>query len=253
MKNILIILFNLIYLSSFPQALPYINGDTIGFIYNSNEYNYKVYGLNGILDFNYNGISVATIDSSGNFSIDGEITTTNVYNDISVSGTSFGAGAKAPSLMAFVGGIQRYGFNYQTQDDEVSFEVQLDHEWIENDTAHFHIHYSPATTPIAGDTIVIGFEYAFATIDSVMSSPNYHTSDTILIEIPINGKVINGHYVQDIANIALPECKVSTIIICRLFRQQSNSSDTYENFVFIAFADFHYKVNGLGSNTEWIK
>jgi hypothetical protein len=47
--------------------------------------------------------------------------------------------------------------------------------------------------------------------------------------------------------------KISSILICRIWRNSSNSNDTYNADAGLLFLDFHIQVDGYGSHQEYIK
>ena len=47
--------------------------------------------------------------------------------------------------------------------------------------------------------------------------------------------------------------KISSMVVCRVFRNTSNANDTYSGDVGLLEIDFHYMQCGNGSNQQYIK
>jgi hypothetical protein len=47
--------------------------------------------------------------------------------------------------------------------------------------------------------------------------------------------------------------KISSILICRIWRKADNPADTYSYDAGVLFMDFHLQIDGWGSKTEFVK
>ena len=47
--------------------------------------------------------------------------------------------------------------------------------------------------------------------------------------------------------------KISSILVCRLFRDGAHASDTYAGAALLSECDFHFQADTLGSRIEWVK
>ena len=170
------------------------------------------------------------------------------WDDITLSALSLAGGVQAPSLRAALGGIASQAFNFQTANDIVYGLVQLSHGWVYADSTQAHFHCFIETTPSAGDTVVIDFEYSWADLSEV-----FPTTDTIRVKIPVATWTAKQHKLVEIGWLQGATKTLSSNIIFRIERRRDLGSDTYDstnNWWHLLDVDFHVKLNKLGSNNE---
>lgn len=133
------------------------------------------------------------------------------------------------------------------RDEEVFFAKQLPHGFDGATAISPHIHWCPDD---AGAGVVRwGLEYSWAAIGTVFPSSTtiYVNADT-----PESAK---QHTLSSFADIDVPaSVGLSSMIVCRLFRNGSAAADTYDgqDALFLEF-DFHIKKDSLGSTSESTK
>lgn len=166
------------------------------------------------------------------------------WNDMTVSLASAAPGTAAPDLEAFRGStILARAFAGSVTNESVHVEVQFSHAIKDSSIVYPHIHYSPSTTPVSTDTVVVEFEYVWASYSDV-----FPTSTTITQKIPLNGKSQWGHYLNNLGSgIAAIGDQASSMLLARITRVQDNVSDTYANDLFIFTTDIHYEIDKPGS------
>lgn len=47
--------------------------------------------------------------------------------------------------------------------------------------------------------------------------------------------------------------KISSILICRIWRNSSNAADTYTDDAGLLSLDFHYQIDTVGSRAQYVK
>ena len=170
------------------------------------------------------------------------------WDDVTVSSTALGDGANAPSKRTFLGGIPGYAYNFQTADDESWGIAQLKHSYKPGTDIKAHVHVAIETTPSAGDSLYLMFEYTIASINSTFA-----TTDTFYVQQNVSSWVAKRHYVIDLGTISGVGITESAVIDFRFLRLQSNLKDTYDsanNWMFLKDIDFHFEMNKPGSNNE---
>ena len=194
-----------------------------------------------------NGIQ---IDKGGELTLIGTAT---VWDDLRVEPTVRGtAGAKTPSFDNVFGGLYLYSFNDASaaSEKEVFFNIQLPHTWKEGSTISPHVHWINETAGTAGHVVRWGLEYSKAVIGGTFST----TATTIYGTTIVGGgdiTVANEHMITEIDDITMSGDTISTILICRLFRNSSNAADTYTGTAGLLSIDIHVEIDGMGSKDEF--
>lgn len=170
------------------------------------------------------------------------------WTDMTISALSLAGGVQAPSIRAVLGGIGSLAFNFNVANDIAYGVIQMPHGWIYDDSIEVHIHCFIETTPSAGDTVVIDFEYTFVDIDEVIP-----TTDTIQVEIPVAAWTAKQHKMIQIGWLQGADKTMSANIPFRIERRRDLDSDTYDaanNWFHLMDLDVHYRVDKFGSNEE---
>lgn len=168
---------------------------------------------------------------------------------IPVTATTRGGSKDPPFLLCRDNGAGSQGvFSYHfsnLQEEELYFACQIPHAWDEGTEIRPHVHWS-ATTAAAG-TVRWGLEYSISRIGTVF--PN-----TTLIYI--NQATVGAAWSQQVAAfsaIAMTTQTISTMLLCRIFRDPLHAADTYGAPAALFELDFHYQRDSAGSRTEYIK
>lgn len=138
-----------------------------------------------------------------------------------------------------------------TIEQELYFTVQMPHEWKLGTNIKPHIHWCPNETDTGN--VSWGLEYSWASFGEV-----YPTS-TIIYANEIEGVdttlVANKHYITDLGEIDATDKGLSSMLVCRVFRDATSSGETddYAHGASMLEIDFHYQVDSLGSQEEYIK
>jgi hypothetical protein len=164
-------------------------------------------------------------------------------------------GSDAATLGYFSGstGPQIWYFRDNGTMEAMSFTVQLPHSWKEGTTIYPHLHWTPKASE--SGNVEWNFEYTWANYDAVTTQvfPAISTS-TVVATGPFTA---NSHLISALtpANAGLDASgkKISSILICRLWRNSSNSNDTYNDYAGLLFVDFHIQVDSWGSREVFVK
>lgn len=193
-----------------------------------------------------------TIDADKAIRMNGSVS---AWEDLRIDGQNFGTGPSAPALTdSFLGvsGFQQRMFQGSIQDDEAFFNIQMPHQWKQGGGLEIHLHLVPWTAPVAADSAVFQFSYAWANIGGTFTTTL--TTDTTCIHL--NGTAQWGHKLVELANLASPAVgkTLSSVLVCRLRRlAHTNNNDTYTGGISVLYVDLHYEVDSFGSDAEILK
>ena len=172
-----------------------------------------------------------------------------VWDDLRVPGLAVEAtGPNPPTLGAFLGagGLQAWRFTGTGPNvNEVWFTVQLPHTYKEGTDIYPHVHWTP-TDANAGD-VVWQLEYTWVNINGT-----FPASATITVTDSTNTTAWE-HLVAPFAAITGTGKTISSMLVCRLFRDPTHLSDTYGFDASLLEIDFHFEVETLGSRQEYVK
>ena len=177
------------------------------------------------------------------------------WDDLRVAAETTRVGASAPDFDTFITGTKVFWFDNGT-DQEVHFSVQIPHNWAVGTDIYPHVHWVPKTTADgnpANQKVRWGLEYTWANYSTVF--PAVQTVYAIN-HIPDDANVVqNKHYMTRFAAITpgADQDEISTMMVCRLFRDANDAADNYEHDAGLLEFDIHYQIDGFGSVQETSK
>lgn len=169
------------------------------------------------------------------------------WEDVRVSLNTRYSGNTQPGLSGFAGSasLLAYTFGGGSQMQEIFFEIQLPHLWAEGTSIKPHVHWSPSDANSGNVTWYL--EYTWANYGSVFPS-----STTINATQAAAGTAFTSQ-IAGFSDITATGKKISSMIMCRLYRDPSQASDTYNSNAFLLGFDIHIQISSLGSRLEYIK
>jgi hypothetical protein len=188
----------------------------------------------------YGGGNYSEFETDGTLEFIGDAT---VWDDLRVPlVTARVAGANVPAFETFVGGTMAWNFD---DGDEIFLAVQMPHSWLIGSTIYPHLHWSPESDVDPSDNIGIGLEYTWANIGD-----DFPATTTITRDVPTGIDQAFAHLIHnfDVSGIDPPAgvTAVSSMLICRVFRQAAGS-DNYADGAFFVEFDIHYQIDTVGS------
>ena len=137
--------------------------------------------------------------------------------------------------------------------ESMSFIVQLPHAWKEGSTIYPHLHWTPRSS--GSGNVEWNFEYTWANyVESPAEVFPAITTSTVVASGPFTA---NTHLITPLssnnAGISGSGKKISSVLVCRLWRNSSRASDTYNDYTGLLFLDFHIQLDSWGSREEYIK
>lgn len=148
-------------------------------------------------------------------------------------------------------GVFTYLFD-KSVEEEVYFVLQLPHSWKAGTNIRPHVHWFPAANGAAGQFVRWGLEYTWASIGEVFGATTTiytDASSATTATIPGDDPLIAGkHYMSLLPEIDATGKGWSSMLICRLFRDATDSADTYNNDAGLLEFDCHTQMDKLGSD-----
>ena len=189
-------------------------------------------------------------DSSGTSAVD----KTTTLNTATISGGTEGfewdwINGKVGNATVGSKGVTLKYFSPTTR-NEVYFEVQMPHSWLLESYIEPHVHWVPNSDGVGDQTVRWGLEHTWSNVRDVFDNTTIVYSDSI---IPEETLIKNKHYISDFPEIDGTGKGMSSMLICRLFRDSENTLDTFPDFAGLLEVDFHYQIDGFGSHEEYIK
>jgi hypothetical protein len=139
-------------------------------------------------------------------------------------------------------GVFAYFFE-KDLNEELFFSAQLPHTWMAGTDIEPHVHYIRPTNDTG--TVVWGLEYSWANRwDEFPETKTIYTID----------KSTDTAFTHITSSFGLIDAKgktISSMIMCRIFRDAENPLDTYNDDVGLLEIDFHIRNNTLGSTHMW--
>lgn len=164
-----------------------------------------------------------------------------------------GSNSASLDYLAGSAGPQIWYFRNNGTEEAMSFTVQLPHGWKEGSTIYPHIHWIPKST--GSGNVEWNFEYSWANYDPV--TPQVFPAITTSTVISTGAFTARTHNITALTNsntgIDGTGKKISSILICRIWRNSSDANDTYNADAGVLFMDFHIQIDGYGSHQEYIK
>jgi len=187
------------------------------------------------------------ISSAGNLRLLGAATVFDVLT-VNANATKL-AGKSDPGFDVFTGGLRTHFFD-PTIDEEVFFNVQLPHKWKEGTDIYPHVHWLPDAS--AGEPSVVrwGLEYIWVNLGVTAGAA---TTIYTNVSAPAENFVGYRHYLSPFAAISGAGKTISSMLVCRLFRNASNVADTFSADAGLLHFDFHIEIDSLGSDEEYVK
>lgn len=202
-----------------------------------------------------NATDYLAVAADGTLSLAGAAT---AWDDLMIPGTSVKITGNSPPDMAggFVGDntLDLYVFDGNNTLEQVFFTVQMPHNWKQGSTIYPHVHFSPTSTN-TGDTnervVRFSLEYTWANIGDTFGATNTLNLDSDPF-VP-NTSQWKHLLAKNGTGIAGTGKTLSSMLVCRLFRDPSDNADTYPQDVAFLQFDVHYEIDSLGSSSEYTK
>lgn len=193
------------------------------------------------------------IDADGSLSYEGSATR---FDDLKVpvNSTTKG-GTRDPDWKVLKNNGSSQGVFLQWFDkdveEELYFSVQMPHAWKEGSPIMPHVHWT-AETNVGSSKVVWGLEYTWTNVGDLFGSTTIITgSDPIA---PIGTVDAYEHAITALGSeIDATGKTLSSMLVCRIFRQATNGVDNFSGDAGLLEIDFHFQIDSDGSKEEFTK
>lgn len=173
-----------------------------------------------------------------------------VWKDIQVPAHSVKTGASAPGFDGTAAGdatLLTYAFDGASV-EQVYFTIQMPHDWKEGTTIFPHVHFSPTADSGAVEKGVSWkLEYTWAN-----NAATFGASAEIEMTKAFTDAQWDHLIATNDTGISGAGKTISSILVCRLYRDPTDGDDTFENDVLFLGFDIHYEVEKLGSRQQYV-
>lgn len=148
-------------------------------------------------------------------------------------------------------GVFAYLFDKNTE-EELYFIAQMPHTWKQGSNIEAHVHWYPTVNGSAGTDVSWGMEYIWSNIGEVFGNTTIIYGDINYLSETL---VADKHYLTELGTIDATGKTFSSILVCRVFRDATSAggTDDYDADAGLLEIDFHYQIDSLGSNEEYVK
>lgn len=168
-----------------------------------------------------------------------------VWADLSFSVASLTRGASAPDFIHLgSSNIEVVAFDGAATVEEVSGVVELQHWWAEGTRLNPHLHWYPIDSN--SGNVKWQLDYILLDVGNVAGS------GTTLVKA-IAAKGAWQHHYADFDWITTTGYKIGSQLHFRLYRDPTDTQDTYGSDAATATFGIHLQVNGLGSRSRLTK
>ncbi|MHC1733886.1 MAG: hypothetical protein AB9888_17885 [Bacteroidales bacterium] len=197
------------------------------------------------------------IEADGTFRLDNTAT---VWNDLMVFPDATTKGGSNPpewgtAFMRNAGGTSMGVYLWMfapNQEEELHFTVQIPHDYKEGTALYPHVHWTTATGTPSGSNVVWGLEYTLIAVGGSFPSTVILTTNTLVPECGTPSGTAQ-HLISPFTYVSGAGLGISSILVCRLYREVGNTSDTFPNAVGLLGFDLHYEQDTQGSRDQWTK
>ncbi|OQY44629.1 MAG: hypothetical protein B6242_12325 [Anaerolineaceae bacterium 4572_78] len=142
-------------------------------------------------------------------------------------------------------GVFTYRFD-KNSEEEVFFSIQFPHAKKNSTNIRPHIHWTPVDTDTG--TVRWGLEYTWVDIGGTFGNT------TIIYTDDAGNGTAFQHQLGSFPEIdGSGVTSISSMMICRLFRDATHANDDYDADACLLEFDFHYQIDTLGSRQETVK
>ncbi len=204
-----------------------------------------------------NLVSAQEVKINSNLAIEADGTvrmdnTAMVWDDLRVT-LDKGSSSAILDWVSGSSGSQIWFFRWNAAEEAMSFTVQLPHNWKEGTTIYPHLHWLPKTT--ASGNVEWIFEYSWANYNA--TTPVAFPAATTITVTSTGPFTANTHRIQSLttgdAGLTGTGQLISSILICRIWRNGTRPNDTYDANAGVLFLDFHYQLDTFGSRDVFTK
>lgn len=179
------------------------------------------------------------------------------YQSVNVSMmTAKAGGTKDPDFVQYKDngagstGVYAYAFS-GTAEEELFFNVSMPRQWNESTDVGVDFNWVSAQTGSSSQNVKWGIEYAWANQGELFGDTSIAS---VTDRVPADNRILTDtHYRTEVDVIDGTGKDINSTLICRVFRDGGDASDTFAHDAFLIDIDFHFICNSIGSKNEHTK
>jgi len=170
---------------------------------------------------------------------------TTVWDDIIIMPDTIQGGAVRPDKITLIGNIDAYGFNGSATTEEMSAAFEIPHTYKVGSDLRPHIHWCPSSTAVGSvkwqlEITTAGVGDAFPSVTTVSA-------------VQASDEVDRAHQVVEFDVVDGTSINIGDITGFRLFRDPTDTEDTYGADAIFLSLGIHYEIDGDGSRQVFVK
>lgn len=166
-----------------------------------------------------------------------------LYDDYLISGTAVALGSSAPGLTELRNGLFLYAFDGGVTTEQAFFTAHLLHDIRAGSTPTFHVHWTHNTASPSG-AVKWQIQYSFARGYGI---DTFGAPTTVTSTQSAGAQYIHHITSDDDMPITLTNMEPDMLLIGRIFRDPTDSADTFANDAFLIQVDLHYEKGQIGT------
>lgn len=187
-------------------------------------------------------VNYTEFEVDGTIKFNGDAT---VWDDVYPLSVDTATGASAPSFTVYNGTLRAYEFVGAATLKDLHIGFQLPHSYKEGSSIIPHLHlYIP--NDVSGGDIYFQMDYTWTNIDQTGAVTPLTLNGTITRSA---GQGIANNAVLSFGTISGVGKTISSLLMCRIYRDPTVGQDTFGSSVWLKGADVHFEMDTIGSRT----
>ena len=147
-------------------------------------------------------------------------------------------------------GVYAYAFASNSE-EELFFNLSMPRQWTESSDIGVNFNWVSNQTGSSTQNVKWGIEYTWANQGELFGNTSTATAND---RIPSDSRVLTDtHYRTEVDVIDGAGKDINSTLICRVYRDGGDASDTFPYDAFLLDIDFHFICNSIGSRNEYTK
>jgi hypothetical protein len=193
------------------------------------------------------GANYSEFEDDGTLVFNGDAT---VWDDMLPVSVTVGSGGSAPAFSVYNGNLRAYEFNGSGgASHELNLGWQMSHRRKEETNIVPHIHlFIP--DDVTGGTIKFYCEYTWTNVNQTGAVATTTISGTVVRGASAG---ISNNHILSFGTVTGTGKTLSSIFMCRIYRDPADVADTFGSSVWLKSADLHVEIDTVGSREPLAK